>query len=139
MAMEAVHSSGSLAALATRKAVAAVRLRQQSPQARVSGLMDLLLWCYSSISESFWKRSPTMANLTLKQVPDALYQRLKERAAAHRRSINNEAIVCLEQLLEPQRVDPRSRLEDIRALRREAPKVFLTDEALRQARDEGRP
>lgn len=80
-----------------------------------------------------------MANLTLKQVPDALYQRLKERAAAHRRSINNEAIVCLEQLLEPQPVDPRTRLEEIRALRRDASKVFLTDEALRRAQDEGRP
>jgi len=80
-----------------------------------------------------------MANLTLKQVPDALYRRLKERAVAHRRSINNEAILCLEQLLEPQLVDPRSRLEDIRALRREASKVYLTDQALRQAKDEGRP
>ncbi len=80
-----------------------------------------------------------MANLTLKQVPDALYQRLKKRAANHRRSINNEAIMCLEQLLEPQRIDPKSRLEEIRALRRETPKVFLTDEALRQAKDEGRP
>ncbi len=80
-----------------------------------------------------------MANLTLKQVPDTLYQRLKERAAAHRRSINNEAIVCLEQLLEPQRVDPAARLEEIRALRRQAPKVFLTDEALRRAKAAGRP
>lgn len=80
-----------------------------------------------------------MANLTLKQVPDALYRRLKERAAAHRRSLNSEAIVCLEQVLEPQLVDPRSRLEEIRALRREASKVHLTDEALRRAKDEGRP
>ncbi len=80
-----------------------------------------------------------MANLTLKKVPDTLYQRLKERAAAHRRSINNEAIVCLEGILEPRRVDPRNRLEEIRALRREAPKVFLTDQALRRAKDEGRP
>lgn len=80
-----------------------------------------------------------MANLTLKQVPDALYQRLKERAAAHRRSINNEAIVCLEQILEPQPVDPRSRLAEIRRLRRDAPEVFLTDETLRRAREEGRP
>ncbi len=80
-----------------------------------------------------------MANLTLKPVPDALYRRLKERAAAHRRSINNEAILCLERILEPQPVDPRSRLEEIRTLRREAPEVFLTDDVLRRAKDEGRP
>ncbi len=80
-----------------------------------------------------------MANLTLKQVPDTLYQRLKERAATHRRSINNEAIRCLERFLEPQPVDAHSRLEEIRTLRREAPEVFLTDDVLRQAKDEGRP
>lgn len=80
-----------------------------------------------------------MATLTLKQVPDDLYQRLKERAAAHRRSLNNEAITCLEQALGPQRFDRQSWLEEVRALRRQAPKAFLTDEMLRKAEDEGRP
>ena len=75
-----------------------------------------------------------MAQLTLEQVPDSLYQRLKELAAANRRSISEEAIAWLEHLLEPQSVDPRSQLEEIRALRRQAPKVFLTDEILRRAR-----
>ncbi len=36
-----------------------------------------------------------MATLTLKNVPDDLYRRLKEQAAAHRRSLNQEAIECL--------------------------------------------
>ena len=40
-----------------------------------------------------------MAALTLKQVPGRLYQRLKEQAAAHRRSLSNEAILCLEKAL----------------------------------------
>jgi len=80
-----------------------------------------------------------MATLTIKQLPDELYQRLKERAAAHGRSINSEAIVCLKQLLEPTRLDTRSWLEEVRALRRQAPGVFLTDAMLRKAKDEGRP
>jgi hypothetical protein len=69
-----------------------------------------------------------MATLTLKQVPDQLYQRLKQR---HRRSLNNEAIVCLEEILEPQHSDSRPGLEEIRALRRET--------ASWRARRPGRP
>lgn len=37
-----------------------------------------------------------MATLTLKNVPDELYQRLKEQAARHRRSLNQEAIAQLQ-------------------------------------------
>jgi plasmid stability protein len=93
--------------------------------------------------EAIWNQrmqpEDTMANLTLKQVPNELYQRLKERAAAHRRSINNEAIMCLEQILEPRKLEVESWLEEARALRRQAPNVFLTDAALREAKEEGRP
>jgi plasmid stability protein len=80
-----------------------------------------------------------MANLSLKQVPDDLYQRLKERAAVHRRSINNEAIICLEQALEARPFEPRSWLEGVRALRRQAPKVFLDQASLDAAKKQGRP
>lgn len=55
--------------------------------------------------------------LTLKNVPDGIYQRLKESAAAHRRSLNSEAIVCLESVLLPRRVPARERLARARALR----------------------
>ena len=37
-----------------------------------------------------------MNTLVLRQVPDALYRRLKAVAAAHRRSMNQEAILALE-------------------------------------------
>jgi plasmid stability protein len=36
-----------------------------------------------------------MATLTLKNVPDDVYERLKRRAAANRRSLNQEAIQVL--------------------------------------------
>ncbi len=36
-----------------------------------------------------------MATLVLRNVPDDLYQRLKQTAAAHHRSMNQEAIVVL--------------------------------------------
>lgn len=34
--------------------------------------------------------------LTLKNIPDEVYDRLRLSAATHRRSLNSEAIVCLE-------------------------------------------
>jgi plasmid stability protein len=49
-----------------------------------------------------------MTTLVLRQVPDALYRRLKTVAAAQRRSMNQEAILTLEAGLpgEPMAVRP---------------------------------
>lgn len=55
--------------------------------------------------------------LTLKNIPDSLYERLKATAALHRRSMNSEAIVCLEAVLLPVRVAPTERLARARELR----------------------
>lgn len=40
-----------------------------------------------------------MASILLKEVPVSLHERLKEEAAAHRRSMNQHALVLLEQAL----------------------------------------
>lgn len=37
--------------------------------------------------------------LTLKNIPDDIYERLKLSAEANRRSMNSEAIVCMETAL----------------------------------------
>lgn len=55
--------------------------------------------------------------LTLKNIPDAVYERLKLSAQTHRRSLNSEAIVCLESVLLPAKVTPDERLARARALR----------------------
>lgn len=55
--------------------------------------------------------------LTLKNIPDAVYAQLKAAAALHRRSLNSEAIVCLETVLTPGRMPPGERLGRARALR----------------------
>ncbi len=56
-------------------------------------------------------------NITLKNIPDDVYIRLKAAAESHRRSINSEAIVCLEAVLLPVRIQPSERLARARALR----------------------
>ncbi|MEK8088155.1 FitA-like ribbon-helix-helix domain-containing protein [Thermithiobacillus plumbiphilus] len=57
--------------------------------------------------------------LTLKNIPDELYCRLKIAAEMHRRSLNSEAIVCLENVLTPTRIAASERLARARQLRAE--------------------
>lgn len=80
-----------------------------------------------------------MATLTIKNLPDDLYARLKERAERHRRSLNGEAITCLEAALgESARADPDDLLAGLRRARAGVRNVFLTDAALKSARSAGR-
>lgn len=63
------------------------------------------------------------ATMTLKNIPDAVYDRLKQSAEIHHRSMNSEAIVCLETVLIPARITTEERLARARALRAALPKV----------------
>lgn len=80
-----------------------------------------------------------MPTLTIKNVPPDLHERLKQSALENRRSINSEAIVCLERALSVRRIDPEVVLARIKALQEQAPLPWLTDEFLRRAKEEGRP
>jgi antitoxin FitA len=55
--------------------------------------------------------------LTLNDIPDDIYERLKQSAASHRRSLNSEILACLESVLMPERVSPTERLARARILR----------------------
>jgi len=81
-------------------------------------------------------RVPT--NLTLKNLPDEVYERLKATAEAHRRSLNSEAIVCLETVLLPGRIAPAERLARARALRSSLPRVKLKAKDIDAMKREGR-
>ena len=80
-----------------------------------------------------------MATLTIKNIPEKLRKRLKKSAAQHRRSINGEAIICLEKVLVSNRVDPQDFLAWARSLRARMPRVFLAPKDLRDAKNQGRP
>ena len=55
--------------------------------------------------------------LTLKNIPDHVYERLKVSAEVHHRSLNSEVIVCLESVLLPTKVTSGERLARARELR----------------------
>lgn len=80
-----------------------------------------------------------MTTITVKNIPDDLYERLKHRAQTHRRSINGELIHCLEAALMPKRITPEERLERIRSVRPRIDPQAVSAEEIREAIGEGRP
>lgn len=83
-----------------------------------------------------------MATLTLKNVPPELYDRLKKTAQQNRRSLNQEAIVQLEEALVHTPSPTNATLMDRIRERRERlarAGVWLTDEIINSAKTEGRP
>lgn len=76
--------------------------------------------------------------LTLKNIPDDVYERLKAAAALHRRSLNSEAIVCLESVLAPTKLGPSERIARARQLRDSLSGSFLAADIDALKRD-GRP
>jgi len=79
-----------------------------------------------------------MSTITIKGLPDDLYERIKKRAAENRRSVNSEIIVCLERFLRNKRLDPKTFLNRVDRLRERVRLPPLTDEILRAAKEEGR-
>ena len=79
-----------------------------------------------------------MPSLTIKNIPDRLYKSLKQSAKTHHRSINSEAIYCIERMLGSARVDPESFLQEIELLQKQFKGPKLTDRFLKKAKSEGR-
>jgi plasmid stability protein len=80
-----------------------------------------------------------MPALTIKRIPDEVYRKLKAAAERHRRSLNSEAIVCLERSLVTEREDPGELLADLRRWhRRLGERPRLSDAFVRKAKREGR-
>lgn len=77
-------------------------------------------------------------SLTLKNIPDEVYRRLKASAEGHRRSLNSEAIVCLESVLIPGRQPVSERLARARALRSALPTQRFEPRDIESFKREGR-
>lgn len=80
-----------------------------------------------------------MATFTIKNIPDDLYAELKRQAEENRRSLNSEAIVCLQRAVRERPADPEKVLRDLAEMRSRMSLPWLTDEFLEEAKSEGRP
>jgi len=80
-----------------------------------------------------------MPTITVKNIPDDLYETLKVRAKINRRSLNSEIIMILDNTAMAQPVDVDAILATARQLREKTAGYHLNDELLRRMKDEGRP
>ena len=80
-----------------------------------------------------------MASITIKNIDPDLYDRIKQQAADHRRSINNEVIVCLERsLVRYPRVDSDEVLRCAEVAREMTAGYTISNEEIDRAKREGR-
>ena len=80
-----------------------------------------------------------MPTMTVKGMPIELYERLKQSAAHHRRSMNSEIIVCIERALRSRRLASEEILARVARLRSTEDYPPLTDDFLAEAKRTGRP
>ncbi len=78
-----------------------------------------------------------MATITLKNIPETLHRALQRQALVNHRSINREAIECLERMVSGKAMDVPTFLDRVRRNRVATPGQ-LTDELIKKARVEGR-
>lgn len=78
-----------------------------------------------------------MTNITVKNIPKEIYDKVREQAKANHRSINSEIIACLEQVVLPQQVSTEEVLYNARRLRNKVTGSLTTEEieaAIKQGR-----
>jgi len=79
-----------------------------------------------------------MTTLTIKNIPLDVYKRLKQRAKANRRSMNQEVIAVIERALDVPPLDVDTTLERTRKIRELTAQYRLRDEELELWKNEGR-
>ena len=80
-----------------------------------------------------------MPALTIKNIPDTIYEQLKTAAELHRRSINSEVLIYLERALLATKISHAERLSRIEQLRANIKFNSITPEDIEQAINSGRP
>lgn len=68
-----------------------------------------------------------MATITIKNIPDELYERLKLLAKANKRSINSEVIVCIEEIVGRRALNVDDFLARAKILREANPRYQIDD------------
>ena len=79
-----------------------------------------------------------MRTLTIKNIPDDVYERLKQQAELNRRSLNSEVIVLIERSVGSAKYPPEVTLERARRLREKTQGYSISDEELEAAIEDGR-
>ena len=76
-----------------------------------------------------------MPSITLKNIPDKLFARIKESARRNHHSVNSEILLCLESSMSPRKIDPEAPISRIEALNQELNLPLLTEQYLQLTRE----
>ena len=80
-----------------------------------------------------------MPNITVRDIPEEIYQKIKQEAVANKRSINSEILYGLEKNYSDSQLNKRVSLESVRSLRAKTKgKIYLTEAEMIEAKNEGR-
>ncbi len=79
-----------------------------------------------------------MPSITLRNIPDPIYEKLKALAGQNRRSLNSEALTRLEESIGAPRPNVQTHIERVRDLRKMYKGPALTPEAMEAAINHGR-
>ena len=80
-----------------------------------------------------------MPNITVRNIPEDIYEKIKQNAIANKRSINSEILYGLEQNYSKSQPDKTTILQNVRQLRAKTKgKIYLTEAEINRAKSEGR-
>jgi antitoxin FitA len=79
-----------------------------------------------------------MSTITVKNIPDDLFEQLRQSAASNHRSINSEIIVCIERTIGRRKKDVETILADARRLRELTKDHPISDSEFSRAKQAGR-
>lgn len=79
-----------------------------------------------------------MPSITIKNIPNDLYDQLKQAANVHHRSINSELIYCLEKTLRPAPLDVAELEAATQVLRNRVSVPQVDADEISRARNQGR-
>ncbi|MGC1376778.1 MAG: Arc family DNA-binding protein [Anaerolineales bacterium] len=79
-----------------------------------------------------------MATITVKNIPDDIYEKLKETAKENHRSVNSEVILLIKMAVMRRPMDVAAVLEGARQTRELTAHYVITDEELTKFKNEGR-
>ena len=94
-------------------------------------------WNHNGINLEPFRRI-AMYSITVKNIPDEVYEKLKRSARRNRRSINNEIILILERSLQSKQMAPEAFLARARQIREITSTYLVDDEAFERSKDTGR-
>jgi len=77
-------------------------------------------------------------SITIRDIPEEVYAKIKKQAELHHRSINSEVIIYLKKMVQSTRRDPDQVISRARKLKKKAKGTLSMDE-IQQAIDQGRP